>query len=154
MYVSLQSFKLFFFFGALYFCGTGVWAEGLTLARQVLYHFSHPSILFAWVLYLCLGHPGQQSYYLHFSCSWDYSCVPPHPGLLIEMGSCYHFAQTWNTILPISASQLTRITGMCHRTDQELYIFYEVFSRFFHGFFLAILGFEFQVFCLLGMLPI
>jgi hypothetical protein len=59
----------FWFFG-----GTGVWIQGLVLARQMLYHtpalfcFSYISNR---VSHLYLGWPGLQCSYLHFPNTWD-----------------------------------------------------------------------------------
>jgi hypothetical protein len=39
------------FGGLFYFDGLGIWAQGLALARHVLYHLSHPSSLFALVTF-------------------------------------------------------------------------------------------------------
>jgi hypothetical protein len=33
----------YYFFTYLFIANTGVWTQGLTLGRQVLYHLSHPT---------------------------------------------------------------------------------------------------------------
>jgi hypothetical protein len=59
------------------FYSTGVWTQGLALAMQGLYHFSHspsPFCLFIFQIKasdFCLVWPGSQSFYFCFPCSWD-----------------------------------------------------------------------------------
>jgi hypothetical protein len=63
-------------------CSTGVWTQGLALARQGLYHLSHnPRPFIFKVEPLAFAHEGPvpQSSCLHFLCSWDDRHKPPHP---------------------------------------------------------------------------
>jgi hypothetical protein len=69
--------------------------QGFTLAKQVLYHFSHTSSPF------CSGYFGD-------GISWNI---------------CQCWPQT--SILPISASQIARITGMSHCTQRSSYGFFD-----------------------------
>jgi hypothetical protein len=80
----LLVYTFFFFFG-----GTGVWTQGFVLAKQVLekqvlYYLSHISSLF------CSGYLGD-GFSQTICLGWP-----------------------WTTILPISASQVIRITGMSY----------------------------------------
>jgi hypothetical protein len=59
---------------------------------------------------LCPG-PGLRPSYLHFLHSWDDRCAATPGSLLLETGSCSLFA--WAD-LPISTSQVARITGVSH----------------------------------------
>jgi hypothetical protein len=53
--------------------------------------------------------------YLSLSCCWDGRCVPLHPGIDWD-GVLGTFCPSWlqTAILPISASQIVRITGVSH----------------------------------------
>jgi hypothetical protein len=79
---------------------TGVWTEALVFAKLVLYHLSHASSPF------CSGY--------FEDGAWRTICLS--------------WPQTW--ILPISASQVIRITGMSHQcpADQN----YLVITHTFH----------------------
>jgi hypothetical protein len=74
------------------------------------------------------------------SCTYAWAILDNNPtiytSLVAEITAvCHHtqaywlrwglaiFSQPWTTILSISASQLARIKGMSHSTDQEIYIF-------------------------------
>jgi hypothetical protein len=83
-----RSCLLYLFF----FCGTGIWTQGFTLAKQVLHHLNLISSPFC-------------SVYLEMEVSWTICPGWPH---IVN--------------LPISASQEARITGMSHRHSKKLVI--------------------------------
>jgi hypothetical protein len=105
----------------LFFGGTRVWTQGLTLARQVLYHLSHftSPVLFFWDRVswtICLG--WLWTSILLISASWVARITDLSPAglVILEMGSLELLAQIkpQTMILFISASQEARITGMTH----------------------------------------
>jgi hypothetical protein len=83
-----------FFFSFLY--GTGIWTQGLMLARQVLYTWVMSPALFAlgvfWfvivlnrVLCFCPGcQPGPPSTYLHLPYNWNYKHASPFSAYLLD----------------------------------------------------------------------
>jgi hypothetical protein len=97
----------FFFF-------TGVWTQGLTLAREVLHCLSHASSPFCFSYFSdrvsCFGRglafdPNPSTYYF---------CIAGiTPSLLAEIGVSLTFCQgwPWTTILPISTSWVAGITN-------------------------------------------
>jgi hypothetical protein len=92
-------------------CVIGVWTQGFTLVKQVLYHFNYtlshfcPSLRFFFIILLggatlwhlkssynvsnisylnsfCLAWSGPQFTYLRFPSSWDVRCMSPCPDLI------------------------------------------------------------------------
>jgi hypothetical protein len=95
-----------------FFCDTGIWIQGLTLTRHVLYCLSHTSSpCFSYfsnrVLHLCLGHFAQRSFCLCLLHSWQ-ACItmPSFQWLRWGLNNCL-------------ASQVARITGMTHHTPLD-----------------------------------
>jgi hypothetical protein len=123
----------FFFFG---FVCIGVWTQGFTLARQALFHLSHSTSPF-----VCSGYFGNRVSVFSQACL-DLSPVsvfPPMTGmtgecrytqLLVEMRVSWSFCPNWpwTVILPISAFQVSRITGISHHT-LLITIFLSSFSK-------------------------
>jgi hypothetical protein len=66
------------------FCGTGIWAQDFTLAKQALYCLSHTSSPFALVIV-------EMGYHELFCLGWS-----------------------WKAIVLISASQVARIIDLSH----------------------------------------
>jgi hypothetical protein len=81
---QFKLFDVFYLIYLFFFDGTGVWTEGLALTKQTLYCLSHISNLFCCV-------------YFGDGVSWTVWQGWPPAGTL-----------------PISASQVARITGMSH----------------------------------------
>jgi hypothetical protein len=99
----------------------GFWTQGLTLARQVLYHLSHapsPFLLSDKVLYFLLE--------VAFDC--DPPTYASHVTRILKACSTMPwFVEMWfhwpqNLILPISASWVTSITSICHHTQDFIRI--------------------------------
>jgi hypothetical protein len=89
--VLVQFFSLFrslIYLESVFFfflVGPGIWTQGFILAKQVLYSSSHTSSLF------CSGYFED------------------------EVSQTICLCWPWNTILPISTSQVARITGVSHQ---------------------------------------
>jgi hypothetical protein len=127
------------------FGGTGVWIQGLALARLVFYHLMHtpefffcfsylldrvsqflPGTIFEmWHFYLCLLH------------NWDDKCIPPH-SLVCWDGIILTFCPDWpqTTILQISASLGAEVADTT-TMPRPLFVGFLVFGFFWVG-----LGFE------------
>jgi hypothetical protein len=107
------------------FDSTGLWTQGLTLARQAIYHWSHslpPSalvIFFGWGIGSCTVLPGAglgwQSSYLCFLCVGT-SGLHHLTWLVCWDGVPLTFCLDWpwTMILLISASPVAGIIGMHH----------------------------------------
>jgi hypothetical protein len=78
--LSWGTFRLFS--GQIFVClfgGTGLWTQGLVLAKHVFFHLSHFCFGYFWgrVSHLCPLWPGLWSSYLYFLHSWDDRCISP-----------------------------------------------------------------------------
>jgi hypothetical protein len=94
---------------------TGIWTLGFMLAWQVLYYLSHAT---SQGLTFCWGQQGPH---------WSYFKLPAitTPSFFsIEMGSYKLFCPGWpkTVILPISSSQVARITGVSHRSIARCFV--------------------------------
>jgi hypothetical protein len=87
--------KFFLFCFVLLSGGIGVWIQGLTLTKQALDHFSHTSSAF------CSGYFEDGGVSQSIFLDWP-----------------------WTTILPISVSQVARITGASPRSLAKTQHFY------------------------------
>jgi hypothetical protein len=110
----------FCFFGFCFGGSSGVWAQGLALARQVPYHLSHVIIPFCFgcfwdrVSHLCLG--------IMDHSSVDRS-VPLHPAFIGWHGASQTFCLgwPWTAVLLISASQVARVIGLSHHAWPQIH---------------------------------
>jgi hypothetical protein len=91
------------FFVVVY--GSGVWTQGLMLARQVIYNLSHSPSLFC-----SLDHDPPLFASPH---SWNDRHELLHP-VIVWGGVWKTFCSSWASILPVSASQVARIIGLSH----------------------------------------
>jgi hypothetical protein len=68
-------------------------------------------------LTFCSGQSGLWSSCLCFPNSWDDRCVSPQPGFINRYGVMWTFLPSWpwTVILPISASQVARISRLSHQ---------------------------------------
>jgi hypothetical protein len=89
------------FGGAFYFGGTGAWTQGFILGKKTLYCLTTPPAHFALVI--------------------------------LEMGISWVICPSWpqTTILPISVSQVPKITGVSHQHLTRSIQFFKIMSQKF-----------------------
>jgi hypothetical protein len=108
------SFLSFFFFSFFFFCGTGVWTQGLTLARQALYHLIYSVSPFIVMDFfgdrvsqtICQGlvsncYPLDLCLLSH----WDYRCEPLVPGSPLSFFRAFllsnSYSSFWCQVFPL-----------------------------------------------------
>jgi hypothetical protein len=106
------------------FGDTGIWAQSLTLARQLLYHLSHkPSPFFTLIIFQVVSH-----IFATYSLpqSWDDRREPPSPTYWLKEAFAHFFCLglVLNHDPLISASQVARITGVSHHTPPNVIFWY------------------------------
>jgi hypothetical protein len=112
-----------YFLSFLLFCSTGIWTQGFTLARQVLYYLSHSVSIFCinyfwdkvW-LYGWTSVDGDPLIYASL-CRWDDRLMPPYLDFIGWDGFLNFLPGLPGTmIFPISTSWVARIAGLSHYT--------------------------------------
>jgi hypothetical protein len=117
-------FKVSSFFFLFFFGGTGVWIQGFTLARQVLFMLSTLKIgsceLFPWAnLELWSSWPQPPEY-------WDYGCLLPPSAV----GLFFFFqVHLWSSLFKIG-SELVKISSEWHG-HQFAYTSLQYFKEYF-----------------------
>jgi hypothetical protein len=103
---------------------SGVWTQGLAVAKDMLYPFSHASSPFSCFQTRSHFFPGPATEQDHsicsFLCNWDNRCASPGLACLLRWGSCQGWPQT--VILLISASRVAGSTGVSHFSWLLLYL--------------------------------